>query len=84
MKALQFPHLREVPCSQTPGRAVPVLFYKGPLATVKFVDIPNPPCRAGLGEAPDADVRVLRLRSELIFLKDSPTARLYLFPCVSG
>jgi threonine dehydrogenase-like Zn-dependent dehydrogenase len=68
------------------GSLFPSLFYKGPLATIKLVDIPEPAL-----PAPDW----VKLRTfmcgfygsdqSLIFLKDSPTASPFTsFPCVLG
>jgi (R,R)-butanediol dehydrogenase / meso-butanediol dehydrogenase / diacetyl reductase len=68
------------------GALFPSLFYKGPLATVKYADIPEP-------SLPGPDWVKLRTLmcgfcgsdQSLIFLKDSPTASPFTsFPCVLG
>ena len=87
MKALQFSASAAKFLVLKPlGALFPSLFYKGPLATIKLVDIPEPrPARAGLGQNPNLDVRILRLRSEPDFPQDSPTASPFTsFPCVLG
>jgi len=50
MKALQFSASAAKFLVLKPlGALFPSLFYKGPLATVKFVDIRNPLCRDRTG-----------------------------------
>ncbi len=68
------------------GALFSALFYKGPLATVKYADIPEP-----LLPGPDwVKLRTLMCGfcgsdQSLIFLKDSPTASPFTsFPCVLG
>jgi (R,R)-butanediol dehydrogenase / meso-butanediol dehydrogenase / diacetyl reductase len=87
MKALQFSATAAKFLVLKPlGALFPFLFYKGPLATVKLVQIPEP-------ELPGPDWVKLRTLlcgfcgsdQSLIFLKDSPTASPFTsFPCVLG
>ena len=87
MKALQFSASTAKFIVLKPlGALFPSLFYKGPLATIKFVDIPEP-------SLPGSDWVKLRTLmcgfcgsdQSLIFLKDSPTASPFTsFPCVLG
>ena len=87
MKALQFSASAAKFLVLKPlGALFPFLFYKGPLATVKFVDIPEPAL-----PGPDwVKLRTLMCGfcgsdQSLIFLKDSPTASPFTsFPCVLG
>lgn len=87
MKALQFSASAAKFLVLKPlGALFPSLFYKGPLATVKFVDIPEPAL-----PGPDwVKLRTLMCGfcgsdQSLIFLKDSPTASPFTsFPCVLG
>jgi threonine dehydrogenase-like Zn-dependent dehydrogenase len=87
MKALQFSASAAKFIVLKPlGALFPSLFYKGPLATVKFVDIPEPTL-----PGPDwVKLRTLMCGfcgsdQSLIFLKDSPTASPFTsFPCVLG
>ena len=87
MKALQFSASAAKFLILKPlGALFPSLFYKGPLATVKFVDIPEPTL-----PGPDwVKLRTLMCGfcgsdQSLIFLKDSPTASPFTsFPCVLG
>jgi (R,R)-butanediol dehydrogenase/meso-butanediol dehydrogenase/diacetyl reductase len=87
MKALQFSASAAKFIVLKPlGALFPSLFYKGPLATVKLADIPEP-------VLPGSDWVKLRTLmcgfcgsdQSLIFLKDSPTASPFTsFPCVLG
>ncbi len=87
MKALQFSiNLPKWMTLKILGRISRKLFYKGPLATIKLVDIPEP-------ELPTAGwVKVQTLMCglcasdlSLIFLKESPTASPFTsFPCIIG
>ena len=68
------------------GALFPFLFYKGPLATIRLADIPEPAL-----PGPDwVKLRTLMCGfcgsdQSLIFLKDSPTASPFTsFPCVLG
>ena len=87
MKALQFSASAAKFLVLKPlGYLFPSLFYKGPLATVKYVDIPEP-----VLPGPDwVKLRTLMCGfcgsdQSLIFLKDSPTASPFTsFPCVLG
>lgn len=87
MKALQFSASAAKFVVLKPlGALFPSLFYRGPLATVKFVDIPEP-ALPGPGWV---KLRTLMCGfcgsdQSLIFLKDSPTASPFTsFPCVLG
>ena len=87
MKALQFSASAAKFLVLKPlGALFPSLFYKGPLATVKFVDIPEP----ALPGPNWVKLRTLMCGfcgsdQSLIFLKDSPTASPFTsFPCVLG
>lgn len=87
MKALQFSVSTAKFIVLKPlGALFPFLFYKGPLATIKYVEIPEP-------KLPGPDwVKLKTLMcgfcgsdQSLIFLKDSPTASPFTsFPCVLG
>lgn len=87
MKALQFSVSTAKFLVLKPlGALFPSLFYKGPLATVRLVDVPEP-------VLPGSDwVKIRTLMcgfcgsdQSLIFLKDSPTASPFTsFPCVLG
>jgi threonine dehydrogenase-like Zn-dependent dehydrogenase len=87
MKALQFSASAAKFVVLKPlGALFPSLFYKGPLSTVKYVDIPEPTL-----PGPDwVKLRTLMCGfcgsdQSLIFLKDSPTASPFTsFPCVLG
>lgn len=87
MKALQFSASAAKFLILKPlGALFPSLFYRGPLATVKYVDIPEP-----VLPGPDwVKLRTLMCGfcgsdQSLIFLKDSPTASPFTsFPCVLG
>ncbi|MBE0558786.1 MAG: alcohol dehydrogenase catalytic domain-containing protein, partial [Proteobacteria bacterium] len=87
MKALQFSASAAKFVVLKPlGALFPSLFYKGPLATVRLADIPEP-----VLPGPDW-VKLTTLMcgfcgsdQSLIFLKDSPTASPFTsFPCVLG
>ncbi len=87
MKALQFSASAAKFLVLKPlGALFPFLFYKGPMATVKLVDIPEP-----VLPGPDwVKIRTLMCGfcgsdQSLIFLKDSPTASPFTsFPCILG
>jgi (R,R)-butanediol dehydrogenase / meso-butanediol dehydrogenase / diacetyl reductase len=87
MKALQFSAtVAKFLVLKPLGTLFPFLFYKGPLATVKLVDIPEP-----VLPGPDwVKLRTLLCGfcgsdQSLIFLKDSPTASPFTsFPCILG